>query len=47
MHRANNELEKGDAVAYIREMRKALESCESMREIVNFMLDQFKKLTGM
>ena len=44
MHRANAELEKGDAVAYIREMRKALESCESMREIVNFMQEQFKKM---
>ncbi len=47
MQRANRELENGDATAYIKEMRKALESCESMREIVEFMLDQFKKMMKM
>ena len=44
MYRANQKLYAGDATAYIREMRKALESCESMREIVEFMLEQFKKM---
>lgn len=43
MNKANIALSSGDNVRYIREMKKALVNCESMREIVTFMLEQFKK----
>ncbi|WP_044974695.1 hypothetical protein [Ruminococcus sp. HUN007] len=42
MYRANQELENSNAVAYIKEMRKALNSCEAMKDLVEFMLEQFK-----
>ena len=47
MLKANTHLNNGNHVEYIREMKKALLNCESMNEIVEFMLEQFKKLMGM
>jgi hypothetical protein len=46
MFKANNALAAGERVEYIREMKKALVNCESMKEIVEFLLGQFKKLMG-
>lgn len=43
MLQANNALMNGDNIGYIKEMKKALLNCETMKEIVEFMLDQFKK----
>ena len=43
MLRANNHLAEGNNIEYIREMKKALINCESMKEIVQFLLEQFKK----
>lgn len=34
---------EGNKTGYVREMKHALQHCESMREIVSFMLEQFKK----
>ncbi len=33
----------GDKTEYVRGLRKALRSCESMREIISFIIEQFKK----
>lgn len=43
MREANSALATGDKLAYIRNLKKALVSCESMKEIVKFLLEQFKK----
>jgi len=43
MHNAMNFYDSSDYVGYIRSIKKALVSCESMKEIVQFMLEQFKK----
>jgi len=43
MSKAHKAYESGDKIMYIREMKHALQHCESMREIVSFMLEQFKK----
>ena len=37
----------GDSIGYIKEMKKALLNCEPMKEIVEFMLNQFKKNMGL
>lgn len=42
MNNANYVLSLGDKKGYIRGMKKALINCESMREIVQFLLEQFK-----
>ncbi len=47
MLKANNELMEGNSVEYIRKMKKALVNCESMKEIVEFLLEQFKKMMGL
>ena len=46
MLQANNKLMNGDSIGYIKEMKRALLNCESMKEIVEFMLEQFKKNMG-
>lgn len=33
----------GDQVGYVRGLKKALKSCESMREIISFIIEEFKK----
>lgn len=43
MYNALEARNNGDNIGYIRQMKKALVSCESMKEIVQFMLEQFKK----
>ena len=43
MLKANNALANGEKIEYIRELRKALVNCESMKEIVQFLMEQFKK----
>lgn len=43
MSQAQASLNAGDSIGYIRGMKKALVNCESMREIVEFMLEEFKK----
>ncbi|MDD6827441.1 MAG: glycosyltransferase family 2 protein [Oscillospiraceae bacterium] len=43
MYKANNSLLNGDKVGYIRNMKKALSHCESMKEIVEFLLGWFRK----
>ena len=47
MLKANTQLNIGNHIEYIRGMKKALINCESMKEIVEFMLEQFKKMIGM
>ncbi len=47
MLQANNNLMNGDSIGYIKEMKKALLNCEPMKEIVEFMLEQFKKNMGL
>lgn len=42
MYTANMSLLTGDKVGYISQMKKALVSCESMKEIVQFLLEYFK-----
>ncbi|MBE6841643.1 MAG: glycosyltransferase [Ruminococcus sp.] len=44
MSQAQASLNAGDSIGYIRGMKKALVNCESMREIVEFMLEEFKKM---
>ena len=46
MLQANSALLNGDSVGYVREMKKALQNCESMKEIVEFMLERFKQKMG-
>jgi len=43
MYNANSALNSGDKIGYIRNMKKALLSCESMKEIVEFLLEEFRK----
>lgn len=43
MSQANTSLLMNDRVAYIRWMKTALVNCESMKEIVEFLLNQFRK----
>ncbi len=43
MYQAQSALSAGDSIGYIRGMKKALINCESMKAIVEFMLEQFKK----
>lgn len=43
MYNANTAFNNGDKLSYIRNMKKALLSCESMKEIVEFLLEEFKK----
>lgn len=43
MIQANKALEAGDSIGYIRSLKKALVSCESMKELVQFFMEQFKK----
>lgn len=47
MLRANNHLAQKNDIEYIREMKKALINCESMKEIVQFLMEQFKKKIDM
>ncbi len=47
MYKANSALMTGDKIGYIREMKKALVNCESMKEIVVFLMDMFKKENNM
>ena len=47
MHKANSALLSGDKVSYIRELKKALINCESMKEIVKFLMEMFKKENNM
>ena len=47
MLQANNNLMNGDSIGYIKEMKNALLNCEAMKEIVEFMLEQFKIKMGM
>ena len=47
MLQADKALLNGDSIGYVRGMKKALQNCESMTEIVEFMLEQFKKKMGM
>ncbi|WP_044974712.1 glycosyltransferase family 2 protein [Ruminococcus sp. HUN007] len=46
MLQANSALLNGDSVGYVRGMKKALQNCESMKEIVEFMLERFKQKMG-
>ena len=46
MLQANSALLNGDSVGYVRELKKALQNCESMKEIVEFMLERFKQKMG-
>ncbi len=46
MLKANTALLNGDNIGYIRELKMALLNCEPMKEIVEFMLEQFKKRIG-
>lgn len=43
MLQANNALLNGDSIGYIKGLKTALLNCEPMKEIVEFMLEQFKK----
>jgi hypothetical protein len=43
MYNANTALNAGNKIGYIRNMKKALLSCESMKEIVEFLLEEFRK----
>ena len=43
MSQANTSLLINDRIAYIRWMKIALVNCESMKEIVEFLLNQFRK----
>lgn len=47
MYKANSALLTGDKIGYIREMKTALVSCESMKEIVKFLMERFKKENNM
>lgn len=47
MYKANSALLSGDKVSYIRELKKALINCESMKEIVKFLMEMFKKENNM
>ncbi len=44
MNKANISLENGDSIGYIKSLKRALINCESMREIIELMLDKFKKI---
>ena len=43
MYNAETYLMESDKLGYIREIKKALLSCEKMQKIVKFMLDRFKE----
>lgn len=43
MGKAQKALKNGDSVGYIRTMKSALKSCESMKDLVEFMLHRFQK----
>ena len=43
MSKANQSKRNGAYVDYIKNMKNALISCESMKEIVQFMLEYFRK----
>ncbi len=47
MLKANRALAEGDSIEYIRGLKKALVNCESMKGIVKFLMEQFKRKTGM
>ena len=47
MYKAHSALLTGDKIGYIREMKKALINCESMKEIVQFLMEMFKKENNM
>ena len=42
MLNANKALKEGNGLEYIQGLKKALVNCESMKEIVQFLLEQFK-----
>lgn len=44
MSKANSALSEGDSVEYIRGLKNALTHCESMKEIVQFLLQRFQQL---
>ena len=43
MMQAQMSYSEGDRTGYVRGLKKALKSCESMREIISFIIEQFKK----
>lgn len=43
MGKASLALSEGDRIGYVRGMKHALQHCEDKREIISFMLEQFKK----
>lgn len=43
MLKANSALKNENSIEYIRGLKKALVNCESMKEIIKFLMEQFKK----
>lgn len=47
MSKANEAKQSGDKIGYIHHMKTALVNCESMKEIVKFLMEMFKKENNM